>query len=337
MKKYLLSRAGKFYKANMHAHTSLTTGSLAPREVKELYKSMGYSIVAFTNHEVIVPHTELQDADFLPITAFEMSIAEQPWSPFAKCYHFNIYMPKAELDHSSVFCKACVKSAALHLVTEEMEAHGMEKRTYSTAFANSVIKKANSEGCLVSYNHPVWSNQNYSDYSELRGLWAAEWYNNQAAILGNTDTLTPIDDLLRQGEAVYPIATDDTHSMLSAGGGWICVKAKALDYDTVFDALRRGDFYSSTGPEIKSLYAEDGAVYIKTSGASRISLVSSSRIGKTLKADKKLLYGARFDLSKIISSADITREDKGVWFRIEVADKHGNRAITRAYYPSECK
>ena len=337
MKKYLLPRAGKFYKANMHTHTSLTTGSLSPEEAKELYKSLGYSIAAFTNHEVVVPHTELRDEDFLPITAFEISIAEKPWSPFAKCYHFNIYMPKPDCTYSGVFCKACVKEPVLPLVTEEMEAHGMEKRSYSPEFANSVIRIANSEGCLVSYNHPVWSNQNYRDYASLRGLWAVEWYNHQAALLGNLDTLTPIDDLLREGERVYPIATDDTHGIASAGGGWICVKAKALDYDAVFDALRRGDFYSSTGPEIKSLYAEDGAVYIKTSGASRISLVSSSRIGKTLKADKKLLYGARFDLSKIISLADITREDKGVWFRIEVTDKHGNRAITRAYYPSECK
>ena len=41
-----------------------------------------------------------------------------------------------------------------------------------------VIEIANNESCLVSYNHPIWSLQNYSDYINLEGIWGVEWFNN---------------------------------------------------------------------------------------------------------------------------------------------------------------
>ena len=37
MKKYLLPRTGKFYKANLHCHTNYSDGKKTPEEVKELY------------------------------------------------------------------------------------------------------------------------------------------------------------------------------------------------------------------------------------------------------------------------------------------------------------
>ena len=71
MKKYLLPRLGKFYKANMHTHTNLSDGKLTPEEVKEKYKAKGYSIVAFTDHDALVPHNDLTDQNFLAINGFE--------------------------------------------------------------------------------------------------------------------------------------------------------------------------------------------------------------------------------------------------------------------------
>ena len=62
MKKYLLPRNGKFYKANMHAHTTVSDGRLSPEEMKRAFMERGYSIVAFTDHEVMVPHLPLFNA-----------------------------------------------------------------------------------------------------------------------------------------------------------------------------------------------------------------------------------------------------------------------------------
>jgi hypothetical protein len=52
--------------------------------------------------------------------------------------------------------------------------------------------------------------QNYPDYIGLKDLWGVEWYNG-AENHGYSETMQPIDDLLREGEHVFPIAADDSH------------------------------------------------------------------------------------------------------------------------------
>ena len=50
MKKYLLPQEGIFFKANLHAHTTLSDGRLTPEQLKDFYLAHGYSIVAYTDH-----------------------------------------------------------------------------------------------------------------------------------------------------------------------------------------------------------------------------------------------------------------------------------------------
>ena len=65
MKKYLLPPEGNWYKANLHCHTSVSDGCFSPERVKEEYKKRGYSIVAYTDHQLMVNHSYLADEDFL--------------------------------------------------------------------------------------------------------------------------------------------------------------------------------------------------------------------------------------------------------------------------------
>ena len=71
MIKYLLGGKGQFYKANLHSHTTLSDGLLTPEEVKALYKEHGYSIVAFTDHDILIPHKDLKDDSFLPLNGLD--------------------------------------------------------------------------------------------------------------------------------------------------------------------------------------------------------------------------------------------------------------------------
>ena len=76
MKKYLLPNDVNWYRANMHCHTTCSDGSLTPEEVKEAYKNMGYSIVAYTDHEILLDHSYLNDESFLALTSSEYSVNE---------------------------------------------------------------------------------------------------------------------------------------------------------------------------------------------------------------------------------------------------------------------
>ena len=92
MKKYLIKEEGNFYKANLHMHTTVSDGKMTPLEVKEKYKEKGYSIVAYTDHELMLPHNDLSDDSFLAITSTEISINQRKDCDFryTKCYHLNI-------------------------------------------------------------------------------------------------------------------------------------------------------------------------------------------------------------------------------------------------------
>lgn len=338
MKKYLLPREGKFYKANMHCHTNISDGKMTPEEVKTTYKKNGYSIVAYTDHEIMMPHYELRDEEFLPITAYEVQLRDWNRNPrHIKLYHMNLYSPDPERYLSKTYCKkAAWWGNIVNHFTDEMAAAGLEEREYSKKFAQWIIDTATKEGMLVSYNHPVWSLQNHDDYSGLKGIWGVEWHNTGCVRMGYVDTEQPIIDLLGEDENVFPLATDDNHGYADLFGGWIWVKAKKLDYATVFKALKKGDFYSTTGPIIKSLYVEDGIVKIKTSAAKRISLITDRRITVSYNADSgKLLSGAELSLSALLDVNEKTKAYKRAYFRLEVVDKYGNRALTRAYFLDE--
>ena len=89
MKRFLLPESGTFYKANLHCHTNLSDGHLTPEEVKRIYKEQGYSIVAYTDHDLFIPHPELADLDFLPLHGMEMEINEEPpqgWDHARSCH-----------------------------------------------------------------------------------------------------------------------------------------------------------------------------------------------------------------------------------------------------------
>ena len=77
LRDYLLPENGQFYKANLHSHSFLSDGKLTPEEMKNLYKSHGYSVLAYTDHDIFIPHHDLTDENFLALSGFE---AELVWN-----------------------------------------------------------------------------------------------------------------------------------------------------------------------------------------------------------------------------------------------------------------
>jgi hypothetical protein len=88
------------------------------------------------------------------------------------------------------------------------------------------------------------------------------------------------DALLRSGKHVYGVAVDDAHyfhcdakvnDYSPPGKGWIVVHAEKLDREAILDAIRRGDFYASTGVMLDSIDydGKDLRVKIHEDGYSR--------------------------------------------------------------------
>ncbi len=339
MRYELLPSKGRFYKANLHTHTTVSDGSLTPEEMKDAYKRAGYSILAYTDHEVIVPQNQLSDESFLALTGYEISIIDcAPGKPFqyVDCYHLNLYAEDPENDISSAFTFGSVwlQSARMY-VTEEMKKYNYPRR-FTVECANEVVENAKKEGFFVCLNHPSWSLHDYNDYAGIDGLWGVEVFNTGGARSGFYDNTQAFEDLLRLGKSVYPVAADDSHSLRDAFGGWNMVKAESLDYSSVIAALKRGDHYASTGPEIKELYLEDGKLHVKTSEAIGIYVNTERRVTKSLNASEDApVTEAVFDLTQYLADSVPNKLLNRPFIRVTVRDAKGKTAWSRAYFLDE--
>ena len=98
MKKYLLPKEGNFYKANLHSHSTISDGTLTPEELKQLYQTQGYSIFAYTDHDVFIPHHELSDETFLALAGFEAEFFIERGNPAKKTCHICFIAKSPDMD-----------------------------------------------------------------------------------------------------------------------------------------------------------------------------------------------------------------------------------------------
>jgi len=323
----------------MHTHTTLSDGELTPEEIKALYKSAGYQIIAYSDHDFCFPQAKLNDDGFLALTAYEVAInAHNPRSPYDKCYHFNLFARNPENVKQVCFDPVYGKEdlEGRPGLAESLVIYNREDRIYSTEYANHLIEEANKAGFFVSYNHPRWSQQNYTDYIGLRGIWGIEVYNSDCGQGGfGEEDVRPFEDLLRAGVPVFPLATDDIHAPQDAFGGFLMVAAKSLSYGDVIAALENGDFYASTGALIHTLSLEDRKLKVVCDPAHHICVETECRCAFRANAPTgETLTEAEFDLSDWYN---ICREGDHIpaYFRLSIVDANGKRAWSRPYYLSE--
>ncbi|MDR7810837.1 PHP domain-containing protein [Lacrimispora sp.] len=289
---YLLPREGNFYKANMHCHTTVSDGKLTPEEVKEEYQKRGYQIVAYTDHGKYCPHPEFNSKDFLALAGFGADIKNDPMNGVQaeeRTFHMNFYDGSPD-----------------EMQEEKAGACGPESQKDGGLGANAYIKKMKQLGFLACDCHPYRSMQNYDDYTGLEGLFAMEIYHYRSDLEGlNGYNPQAYDEMLRCHKEIYCLASDGNkneypmgHPLSDSFGGFIKIRARELTYPAVMQALKRGDFYSSMGPEIHSLYIEGKDLVVKTSPVEKIYMKmegKNCRMKIALKGES--LEEARFPLT----------------------------------------
>jgi len=340
MRKYLLPQNGNFYKANLHCHTTFSDGHKTPAEVKEIYQKLGYSIVAYTDHDILIPHDELNDDTFLALHGFEIEMTDyendftshdrptchiccvglEPETVVQPCWHRTLYQFH--------YFYGNAKQHATEVKFDENEPDF--EREYSPECVNAFIKTAREKGFFVTYNHPTWSVEDYNDYMKYEGMHAFEIMNGGCLAEGWEEYNPRVfDDLLRSGKQVFCIGADDNHNARpesdrhwDSGVAFTVIKADSLDYRTVTKALEAGNFYASEAPEILDLFYEDGQVFVKCSDADRVICSYGNRRAKVTYA---------YEGAPVTEAVFPVPEDCG-YFRITVVDEKGRHACSNAYY-----
>ena len=337
MKKHLLPE-GRYYKANLHCHSTCSDGKLTPAELKELYKGKGYSILAITDHCLLVPHhRELTDDSFVVLNGTELDV---PQPGVDRIYRKTCHMCYIALDpdnaatpfyHSEKYVFGNMQSYRDKVVRDGVDEE--YERDHTGECISYMMQRGRERGYFVTYNHPTWSLEDYTDYVGFRGMHAMEMFNYLSTIAGPEDINGRVyDDILRSGNRIYCIGADDNHNGRPLGhrrfdsfGAWTMICPGKLEYTSVTDALVKGDFYASMGPEIKSLYAENGRVYIETSPAESIVMMTNVRRWGSVHREK----------GKRLTHADFPIHSDTEYIRFIVTDRNGKKAATNAYFTAE--
>lgn len=334
MRKYLLPKDGKFFKANLHCHTTVSDGDWTPEKVKEEYKKHGYSIVAYTDHEVMVPHPELSDDEFIAMNGYELEAREYVspvWSQNRRCHMCFIALDPSINKHvcwneeKNGYTWGTAASYAKDAIYDESEAHFV--RSYDGECVSEMMRRGREAGFFVTYNHPTWSAESYEQYIGYNNMHAMEIVNNSCVTSGYEEYNARVyDDMLKSGKRLYCIAADDNHNKSSDSfGGFTMIKAEKLEYGLIGKALLNGDFYASQGPEIYELFVEDDKITVKTSKASKIAMITDVIHTRCVNAENGVP----------VTEATFTIHEPATYFRIVVTDEKGKRACTNAYFQKE--
>ena len=268
---YLLPKEGAFYKANMVCHTTVSDGKLTPEQVKEEYGKRGYQIVAYVDQGKYCPHGELTTKNFLALAGFGVESRGG--------------IGDGNETGKGTFSMNFYDADPQKMQEVKAEICGREAWDQGLAGINVSIKKMSQLGFLACCSHPYRSMLKFGEYTGLDGLFAMGIYDYSSDIEAlNGYNPQAYDEMLRQGKKIYCLASDGNrneypmgHPLCDSFGGFIKVKAKELTYSAVMQALKQGDFYSSMGPEILSLYIEGLDLVVKTSPVEKIYVATESR------------------------------------------------------------
>ena len=292
MHDHAFAQEGRFYRGNLHTHSTNSDGVLPPGEVIARYRAAGYDFLALTDHFMArydFPVTDtraFRDEDFTTLIAAEL---HAPRTRAGELWH--------------------IKAIGLPLDFAPLG---------ENESGPEIARRAAEAGAFIGIVHPSWYGLTVEDAREIEVAHAVEIYNHGSAVEVDRGNDWPFCDLLlNEGWRLGGYASDDAHHLEhDAFGGWVHVKAPSLCPDALLAALKAGHYYSSQGPEIVDLRIDDAQVHVECSAASVIAITGHGARSAHLRGE-----------GMTSASLPLTRFPDG-YFRLTVTDAHGRRAWT---------
>ena len=288
---------GRFFRGNLHGHSTRSDGAIDPGEVCRRYKAAGYDFVSITDH-------------------------------FRKCYDYRITDTKPFRDGSFT----TILGAEVHAPeTREGEiwhllAVGLPigfPATDANETGPGLARRCAEAGAFVAIAHPAWYQLETADAESIEVAHAIEAYNHTSQVNSDRgDGAALLDGLLSTGRNVGCIATDDSHWIVDdAFGGWVMVKSEANEPEALLAALKAGSYYASQGPEIRDIRREEGNLCISCTAARSIMLLGRGSRSEVVHGHS--LTDAVLPLERFETS----------WCRAVIVDAAGRKAWSNPLWP----
>ncbi len=229
-----------WFRGNLHTHTLESDGDSTPAEMAKWYAEHGYDFLVITDHDKV---TKLESDAILLIPGEEITDR----------------LPKQPLHVNAIGIDTAIKPQGGATAVEVLQRNV------------SAVAKA---GGIALINHPNfgWAFGS-SELLQIEGATLLEIASGHPYVnmLGPPPAEAMWDDLLTKGKRIWGVAVDDSHHLKRPwdtdvalpGKAWIVVRAPKRTRAEILGAIRRGDFYASTGVELEDFIVEPDAVKVK--------------------------------------------------------------------------
>ncbi len=238
-------RRGQWLRGNLHAHSSPTSGcSKVPMDrLLAGYAQAGYDFLSVSDHRTL--STPPHDTSMVLIPGLE-------WNNATDGKHTGIY------------------STDIELIRLAMDISEQEP----------LLAQLAGRDALVILNHPNWKSVPHyrrEALAEAGPFDGIEIYNfTIEKDPGNAIATEKWDFLLAKNIRVLGFASDDAHEDFEIGNGWICARSESRSADAIISALRRGNFYCSTGVHIRDITRTGRRIEVETANADQIHAVTDA-------------------------------------------------------------
>ncbi len=293
------SAPGRFYRGNLHTHSTNSDGVYNTEETCARYAREGYDFICLSDHYVGLYGYPISDTRAYRTAGFTTILG-------AELHTGRI--GNGEIWH--------ILAVGLPLDFQPPHAPNFDGAQSGETMPD-LARRSAAAGAFVAIAHPQWYNLTLEDARTIDAAHAVEIYNHGCEVECDRGDGTAIWDLLlADGRRLSGCATDDAHFRgPDAFGGWVMVKAESRDPDALLTALKIGNYYSSEGPRLHDVRIQDKKVHINCSPANRIMVLGAG-------AASKQAFGT--DITE--ASFPLARFKPGGWLRVVVADRFGRRA-----------
>ena len=276
------STPGRFWRGNIHTHSTLSDAALKPEDVVEAYKRAGYDFLQLSDHFLgrfnwpIADTRQLRSNDFTTLIGAEV--------------HALATSARRVLAHRG-------DRAAARFPPAEPDETGP-----------TLAARARAAGAFVTMAHPSWSQLTIEDGRSLAAAHAVEVYNHSCAIRTDRgDGFYLLDQLCNEDRRLMAVVGDDAHfhdGDLDAFGAFVLVKSESLDPEALLGALKAGEFYSTQGPRIHDVELTRKVVRVQCSPVNTIAVVTGAspsgepRRARSHRGDDRIRGGQEVGLAR---------------------------------------
>ena len=299
MQHQAFAKPGRFFRGNLHTHSTVSDGALEAGEVCRRYAEAGYDFLCLSDHFMekygypVADTTGHRTNRFTTILGAEMHTGA---------------MNNGEIWH--------ILAVGLPPDFPSLGriGHGMNGDVES---GPEIARRCSEAGAYVAIAHPEWNGMTPDDARQIETADAIEIYNHGCHVDSDRGYGVAVyDTLLSEGRRLTVCATDDAHFHgPDHFGGWVMVKAEANEPTALLSALKAGEYYASTGPELHDMRIEDDTLVVECSPAENIIAIGANAASKVAHGD---------DLAR--AELPLERFRKGGWVRAAVHDAAGKRA-----------